>query len=118
MNVTQLEGSASDLRGGIGWAFIALERGDDSAKAVKELVDWQHDTPSGELVKRELAELESWRVAPTVQFSSDEEKNLWRQSEVALRMAQSREPDRDDRHNHGLIIASLPDGAWFVPLGA
>ena len=30
-------------------------------------------------------------------------------------MAQSREPNRPGRHSNGLIVASLPDGAWFVP---
>ena len=32
-----------------------------------------------------------------------------------LRIAQSREPNRADRHSNGLIVASLPDGVWFTP---
>ena len=48
-------------------------------------------------------------------FADEEERHLWRQSEVMLRMAQSREPNRPGRNNDGLIVASLPDGVWFTP---
>src|SRR6202012_271012 len=42
-------------------------------------------------------------------------RHLWRQSEVFLRMAQCREPNRRGRYGNGFIVASLPDGAWFMP---
>ena len=32
-----------------------------------------------------------------------------------LRIAQSREPNRPNRHGNGLLVASLPDGVWFTP---
>ena len=44
-----------------------------------------------------------------VDFRSDKERRLWRQSEVMLRMAQSREPNRAGRYGNGLIVAALPD---------
>ena len=31
-----------------------------------------------------------------------------------LRIAQSREPNTAERHGNGLIVASLPDGAWVA----
>jgi GH15 family glucan-1,4-alpha-glucosidase len=47
-------------------------------------------------------------------FSSAKERHLWRQSEMMLRMAQSREPNRANRHGNGLIVAALPD-VYFTP---
>jgi GH15 family glucan-1,4-alpha-glucosidase len=44
-----------------------------------------------------------------VHFRNDKERHLWRQSETMLRIAQSREPDRPNRHGNGLIVAALPD---------
>jgi GH15 family glucan-1,4-alpha-glucosidase len=48
-------------------------------------------------------------------LADEKERHLWRQSEVMLRMAQSREPNRPDRYGNGLVVASLPDGVWFTP---
>ncbi len=48
-------------------------------------------------------------------LASEKTRHLWRQSEVMLRMAQSREPNRPGRHGNGLIVASMPDGVWFTP---
>ncbi|HJP67756.1 MAG TPA: glycoside hydrolase family 15 protein, partial [Sphingomicrobium sp.] len=62
-----------------------------------------------DLVGREVSELERWRVPPAVHFRNDRERHLWRQSETMLRIAQSREPNRPDRHGNGLIVAALPD---------
>ena len=67
------------------------------------------------MAEREIAELERWRVKPAVRFKGEAERHLWRQSEVMLRIAQSREPNRAGRHGNGLIVASLPDGVWFTP---
>jgi GH15 family glucan-1,4-alpha-glucosidase len=50
-----------------------------------------------------------------VHFAGEEERRLWRQSEVLLRIAQCREPNRPGRNSNGLIVASLPDGVWFTP---
>ena len=54
-------------------------------------------------------------MKPTVHFVNEKERHLWRQSEIMLRIAQSREPNRPGRNNNGLIVASLPDGVWFTP---
>jgi GH15 family glucan-1,4-alpha-glucosidase len=67
------------------------------------------------LAKREIAELEQWRVKPAARFTGEAERHLWRQSEAMLRIAQSREPNRAGRYGNGLIVASLPDGVWFTP---
>ena len=102
------------LKGAATWALISLEAGHSPATALKEVKKWAGDRSIRELAERETAELEQWRVTPAVSFHSENERALWRQSEVVLRMAQSREPNRADRHNNGLIVASLPEGMWFV----
>ncbi len=97
------------------WALIPLENESEAEPAIREFVRWRAGLPARELVKREIAELEQWRAKPAVRFKDEKERHLWRQSEVMLRIAQSREPNRADRHGNGLIVASLPDGVWFTP---
>jgi hypothetical protein len=103
------------LSGRPGWALISLESDNELEPAVREFNHWQRALSTQALAKREIAELEQWRVKPAVRFASEEERHLWRQSEVMLRIAQSREPNRPDRKSNGLIVASLPDGVWFTP---
>ena len=96
------------------WALISLENDDMLAQAVQGFGHWRAGLKRLSLVKREIAELEHWRVKPPADLS-EKELHLWRQSEVMLRMAQSREPNRPGRYGNGLIVASLPDGVWFTP---
>ncbi len=114
-----VDAGASSLKGSDGWALISLANAKAAPMAVAKLMVWLAATPCQKLVQRELDEVERWRVRPTVHFTSDNEGKLWRQSEIILRMAQVREAPDDSaatpRHNRGLIIASLPDGAWWVP---
>ncbi|HYX45389.1 MAG TPA: glycoside hydrolase family 15 protein [Sphingomicrobium sp.] len=91
------------------WALIALEKPEDAEPAIRDFNRWRSGLAPSELAKRELAEFEQWRVKPDVRFRNDEERHLWRQSETMLRIAQSREPNRPDRHGNGLIVAALPD---------
>jgi hypothetical protein len=91
------------------WALIALENAIDAEPALREFVRWRAGLSPAQLVSREIAQLEQWRVKPTVSFASDKERHLWRQSEVMLRIAQSREPNRPGRYGNGLIVAALPD---------
>src|SRR6185437_2101759 len=91
------------------WALIALEKPSDAEAAIHDFVHWRAGLPTAELTKRELAEFEQWRAKPAVHFRNDQERHLWRQSETMLRIAQSREPNRADRHGNGLIVAALPD---------
>lgn len=91
------------------WALIALDNASDAAAAVREFERWRAGLPPRQLVDREIAEVEQWRVVPPVHFRSAKERHLWRQSEMMLRIAQSREPNRPDRHGNGLIVAALPD---------
>jgi hypothetical protein len=97
------------------WALISLENDNDLEPALREFARWRGDLDPSSLVERELTDLDRWRVTPSVKFINSEEQHLWRQSEVMLRMAQSREPNRPGRYSHGLIVASLPDGVWFTP---
>lgn len=96
------------------WAMMSLENENDAEAALADLARWRAGLSPAALVRRELNDLEAWRVKPNVRFHSSDERKLWRQSEVVLRMAQSREPNRADRRNNGLIVASLPEGMWFV----
>ncbi len=97
------------------WALVSLESDDELEQAVRDFNRWRAGLAPRALAKREIAEVERWRIKPAVHFASEEERHLWRQSEVMLRVAQSREPNRPGRNNNGLIVASLPDGVWVTP---
>jgi GH15 family glucan-1,4-alpha-glucosidase len=97
------------------WALISLENDSDLEQAATEFNHWRAGLALRSLAKREITQLEQWRVKPAVHFADEEERRLWRQSEVMLRMAQSREPNRPGRHGNGLIVACLPDGVYFTP---
>jgi len=99
----------------LAWALISIESDDGLEQTIRDFNVWQAGLAPRALVERELAEVEHWRVKPAVKFTSDNERHLWRQSEVMLRIAQSREPNRPGRYNNGMIVASLPDGVWFTP---
>jgi GH15 family glucan-1,4-alpha-glucosidase len=97
------------LAGSGAWVLIALEKEGDAEQAIRDFARWRSGLSAAQLLKREVATLEDWRVKPTVHFKNDKERHLWRQSETMLRIAQSREPNRPDRHGNGLIVAALPD---------
>ncbi len=97
------------------WALVSLESDSQLDQAVRQFNQWRAGLAPQALVKREIADLERWRVKPAVHFADEKERHLWRQSEIMLRMAQSREPNRPGRNNNGLVVASLPDGVWFTP---
>ena len=96
------------------WALISLEDEAEAEGALREFKKWQRDLGADALAKREIAEVERWRMTPHVSFASEKERHLWRQSEILLRMAQSREPNRPGRCGNGMIVAALPDGSWFM----
>ncbi|MGA3048546.1 MAG: glycoside hydrolase family 15 protein [Terracidiphilus sp.] len=99
----------------LGWALISLESDRELEETAGEFNRWRAGLTLQALAKREIEEMERWRTKPAVQFTGDEERHLWRQSEVMLRMAQSREPNRPGRYGNGLIVACLPDGVYFTP---
>ena len=103
------------LAGHSAWALVSLENESELEAAAQAFNQWRGSLAPHALLKREIAELDRWRVQPSVPLASEKERHLWRQSEVMLRMAQSREPNRADRHGNGLLVASLPDGVWFTP---
>jgi hypothetical protein len=91
------------------WALISLEKESEAKAAIRGFVHWRAGLSAPQLVTREIAEFDQWRVKPSVHFKDEKERHLWRQSETMLRIAQSREPNRADRHGNGLIVAALPD---------
>ncbi|MGA9673027.1 MAG: glycoside hydrolase family 15 protein [Terracidiphilus sp.] len=103
------------LASSLGWALISLESDHELEQTASEFNRWRAGLAPRALAKREIEEIERWRSKRTVAFEGDEERHLWRQSEVMLRMAQSREPNRSGRHGNGLIVACLPDGVYFTP---
>ncbi|HEY1966004.1 MAG TPA: glycoside hydrolase family 15 protein [Acidobacteriaceae bacterium] len=102
------------LTGDRAWAMLSLESDGELQSALQDFIRWRAGLAPRELTKREIAEMEHWRAKPAVHFTSENERHLWRQSEVMLRMAQSREPNRPGRYNNGFIVAALPDAAWFM----
>lgn len=96
------------------WALISLENESEAEPVIRQFVRWRAGLSARDLVEREIAEFEQWRAKPAVRFKTEKERHLWRQSETMLRIAQSREPNRPDRHGNGLIVAALPD-VYFTP---
>jgi GH15 family glucan-1,4-alpha-glucosidase len=101
--------AAQPLAGSSAWALVALENEGDADRAAGDVKRWRAGLPASRLISREIAEFNQWRAKPAVHFANEKERHLWRQSETMLRIAQSREPNRDDRHGNGLIVAALPD---------
>jgi len=99
------------------WCLISLEPGEDEnpERVLEEFSAWRNGLGARALAEREVDQLEHWRVKPAVHFASEQERHLWRQSEVMLRIAQSREQNREGRYGNGLIVAALPDGVFFTP---
>jgi hypothetical protein len=106
---------AQPLKASTSWALICLEPNEDWHAIADEFTRWRAGLDASALAEREISQLEAWRVKPTIRFRSEAERHLWRQSEVMLRIAQCREPNRDGRYSNGLMVAALPDGAWFTP---
>lgn len=104
----------SRLKNFDGWAIATVDSERQVESVVSKFDKWDSARDYDELVRRELVSFEKWRVKEPGELSENESK-LWRQSEAVLRMAQSREPNVSGRYGNGLILASLPDGAWFVP---
>lgn len=97
------------LAGSRAWALISLDKETEAEAAIADFVRWRADLAPRALVQREIARFDRWRVKPSLHFQSKGERHLWRQSETMLRIAQSREPNRDDHHGNGLIVAALPN---------
>jgi Glycosyl hydrolases family 15 len=97
------------------WALVSIESEGELEQAARDFIHWRAGLGPQALARRDIADLEHWRIKPAVRFNGEKERHLWRQSEVMLRIAQSREPNRPRRNSNGLIVASLPDGVWFTP---
>lgn len=108
-------GARELLMGSSAWLLLPVDSEAEVESAAREFVAWRAGLTKAELAQREIADLERWRVKPTVHFANEEERHLWRQSETMLRIAQCREANRAGFYGNGLIVASLPDGVWFTP---
>lgn len=113
-------GKARDARAGLlegndAWALVVVPPGTPPAVVAAEVLAWQAGLEPRALVERELRELERWRVPVPPGVRGAAARRTWRQGEVVLRMAQSREPDAPTRHGNGLIVAALPEGGWATP---
>jgi GH15 family glucan-1,4-alpha-glucosidase len=102
-----------------GWMGVALLYTDDITQAdatVAQFKTWVNGRAPAQLLADARSEWDSWRKPPpaSVALCSDNEKQLWRQSEAVLRMGQIREPYTADRKNYGMILASLPPGEWHT----
>ena len=62
-----------------------------------------------------LAEFDTYRGTPPAGLT-DAETKVWRQAETVLRMGQIMEPYQETPRlkNHGMMLASLPPGAWHT----
>jgi hypothetical protein len=97
------------------WALVSLENESGLDQAVRGFNTWRSGLDPRALAEREIAQIDDWRVKPSVHFASENERHLWRQSEILLRVAQSREPNRPGRNNNGLMVGCLPDGIFVTP---
>ena len=109
LSTARKAGADQPLAASSAWALIAVENERDAGSAIHDLSQWRGGRSAAQLVTRELSRFESWRVQPSVKFTNEHERYLWRQSETMLRIAQSREANRQGRHGNGLIVAALPD---------
>jgi len=101
-----------------GMMAVAVAYVDDPSTAdatIAALKTWGGNRAPQKLLDDALAEWEAWRKPPPMDIlCTTDEQRLWRQSETVLRMGQIREPNTATRHNHGMILASLPPGEWHT----
>jgi MYXO-CTERM domain-containing protein len=98
------------------WGVAVLFEGEGSAAATRD--KWNTflaGRTADKLYTDLLAEWDAWRKPPPAGLA-ETETAIWRQAEAVLRMGQILEPYQDSprRHNHGMILASLPPGAWHT----
>jgi GH15 family glucan-1,4-alpha-glucosidase len=94
-------------------AIVYVDDPTQAAAAATSITQWAAGKSPQQLLDGALAEWEAWRKPPPADIlCTDDQTKLWRQSETVLRMGQIREPNTATRHNHGMILASLPPGEW------
>lgn len=95
------------------WGVAVLFDASSAATARAAWSTFAAGKPADQLYSGILAEVESWRKPPVPGLSPTEIAN-WRQAEMVLRMGQIVEPYDGSRHNHGMMLASLPPGGWHT----
>ncbi len=97
------------------WWGVAVLFDDSAATAKSAWSTFAASRTADQMYTDLLAEMEGWRKPPPAGLA-DPELAVWRQAESVLRMGQILEPYSDSprRHNHGMILASLPPGGWHT----
>jgi hypothetical protein len=98
------------------WGVAVLfDAGGNATTATTAWTQFDNGQTPDALYAAVLAEVEHDRTPPAPGLSATE-TSVWRQTETVLRMAQIVEPwsDSPRRHNTGMILASLPPGAWHT----
>jgi hypothetical protein len=109
-------GVVNDAVAGFEWSMAGIKPGETRWVGVVVTLGseadarawWASRTPDA-LVAQELADWESYRVAPPAGLSAAETR-VFRQAETVLRVAQSREP----APSAGQLVAALPPGQWWI----
>ncbi len=109
-------GVLNDASAGFQWTFGAMAAGEERYVGVLITLGSAADgraflagRDGAALLQSELAALEAWRTPPPAGLSAAELR-VYRQSEVVLRLAQSREA----APSAGQIVAALPPGQWSI----
>lgn len=96
-----------------GLAMIYVEEKKSISDSIKNFKKWRLKKTPEEILQTSLLDWSAWRKEPKVQFVNEAERKIWRQSETVLRLSQVLEKNLPgSRRNHGMILASLPPGAW------
>ncbi len=98
------------------WGVAVLFEGEGTAAATRDKwATFLAGRAPDQLYTDLLAEWDAWRKPPPAGLAVAE-TSIWRQAEAVLRMGQILEPYQESprRHNHGMILASLPPGAWHT----
>ncbi len=93
------------------WMAVAMvwALDEDAGPKVDQLLTWAGTRSPEQLLTREQNDWNAWHTDPPAGLSPDQ-RDLWLQSNVILRMGQVREPGG----GFGQILASLPPGLGFV----
>lgn len=108
---------AAKLDGGtMAVAMLFAENETAAESLLQRFKTWVANRNASKLLSDALAEWSAWRkpVPENLALCTEDEKKLWRQSEAVLRMGQVREPNRSNRRNNGMVLASLPPGEWHT----
>ncbi len=115
-NAEQKELGSIAPGGSAWWGVAVLFDGDGTAAATAtKWATFLAGRTADKLHDDLLAEFDAYRGTPPAGLT-DSETKVWRQAETVLRMGQIMEPYQETPRlkNHGMMLASLPPGAWHT----